>query len=318
MIGYEIILRDPGTAIVGAAGIGAVGSMIAGNQQSSAIHDAANIQANASHEATAAQMEMFNKQQATVKPFVQAGTIALDQLPSMTAPEYKKLDVPAYDPGERYGGSRYNSEALNVQIPPELRAGYDQAKIETQKSIDRAAAARGGFFSGAAIEETGKRMAALDADFTKTGYQAGVERALADRADKQFGYNANAADARFGYQADRERTDSAYTHALNMALTEDQRLQTSNQNQYNRVLNLVNIGRGGATESGNAAIQTGSNIANLTAQNGANLANLAVAGGNANAATTTGISNAALSGMGAYLNYKNNQNLINSLTPVPK
>jgi len=99
------------------------------SKQANAVTDAANIGANASAAATAAQERMFNQQMALQEPWRQAGQTALNQLAPLAA-NYQKFGMDQFQ-----------------QDP-----GYAFRLSEGQKALDRSAAARGGMISGSALK----------------------------------------------------------------------------------------------------------------------------------------------------------------------
>ena len=67
-------------AAVVSAVVSTVGNLIGGKMSSDAAKDAANIQATAADNATAAQERMLNRQLEESRPWVTAGTTAVNQL----------------------------------------------------------------------------------------------------------------------------------------------------------------------------------------------------------------------------------------------
>jgi len=96
---------------------------------SSASGKAADVQAGASRDATAAQERMFDKQVALQEPWRQAGEQALNKLTPL-AMNY-----------EKFGMNKFTEDP-----------GYAFRLSEGQKALDRQAAARGGLISGGALK----------------------------------------------------------------------------------------------------------------------------------------------------------------------
>jgi hypothetical protein len=69
---------------IAGAGIGAVGSLIAGNQASSAYDDAANTSAQAATQAINEQRRQFDISQQNLLPFIEVGTSAVGQQAALT------------------------------------------------------------------------------------------------------------------------------------------------------------------------------------------------------------------------------------------
>lgn len=98
------------------------------SKQADATTEAAQIGANASAAASAAQERMFNRQVELQEPWRQAGQNALNKLVPLT--DYKKFGMSDF-----------------TQDP-----GYAFRLSEGQKALDRSAAARGGLISGSALK----------------------------------------------------------------------------------------------------------------------------------------------------------------------
>jgi hypothetical protein len=123
-----------GAAILGAAGVGAVASLIGGKQSSNAAQSAAQTQADAANNATAAQQQALQQQLALQQPFTTAGTTAVNQLSAMTQPGGRLTQDFVYGPGA-------------YQADP----GYAFRLREGMNAMNATAAARGGLISGNAL-----------------------------------------------------------------------------------------------------------------------------------------------------------------------
>lgn len=208
-----------------------VGSAVIGSMASKS---AANTQAQASSDATAAQQNALNQQIALNKPFYDTGVNAMNNLAGQAA---------------------YTPAAFNYVADP----GYAFRFGEGMKALNATAAARGGLISGNALKgATDYGQAAGSQE-----YQNAYSRYLANNAQTLQAYNTN----------------------------------TANQ-QY-----LANLGQSSANNQANSIGQFG----NAAAGN-------IIGAGNAQAAGTVGGANALTSGLGTYLNYNQNQNMLNALT----
>jgi hypothetical protein len=145
-------------AIVGSAGLGALGSIGGSLISSNAAGDAADQQALAAREANALQERMYNQNRADNEPWRQAGVGALSQLGNQdfqrdfTAKDFEK------DPG------------------------YDFRMAEGQKALERSAAARGGLQSGGTL----KALSRYGQDYASNEYNNAYNRFNSDR-DRRFG-----------------------------------------------------------------------------------------------------------------------------------
>jgi len=79
---------------------------------------------------------------------------------------------------------------------------------------------------------------------------------------------------------------------------------------------LAGVGQTAANTMGANAGQFGSNVGNALGSYGTNVGNLITSGGAARASGYVGGANALTSGLGQYMNYTQNQNLMNRLLPT--
>lgn len=123
-----------GAAILGAAGIAGVGSVIASGTASNAAQNSADTAANT-------QLQMFNQTKQTLSPFVSTGTNAMSQLASIFG----------YGQG---GTGTPDAAAATSQLTqfPGYQFGLDQGV----QALDRSAASRGLLLSGAQLQDTQK------------------------------------------------------------------------------------------------------------------------------------------------------------------
>lgn len=140
------------------------------------------------------------------------------------------------------------------------------------------------------------------ADFTADpGYgfrlaegQKALARAAAARGGLISGSALKAAQ-RFG----QDFASNEFTNAFN-------RFQTNRANQLQPLQSLMGAGQTAANTLGTAAANYGTNAGNLV-----------TSGGAARASGYVGGANALTSGLGQYMNYTQNQNLLNRLMPQP-
>lgn len=126
-----------GTAILGAAGVGAVASLIGGNKASNAAQSAAQTQADAANNATASQQAALDRQIALQQPFTTAGTTAVNQLSAMTQPGGAATREFAYGP---FNYNQNTDPGTQFRLQQGLNA------------MNATAAARGGLISGNALK----------------------------------------------------------------------------------------------------------------------------------------------------------------------
>ena len=255
-----------------AGGIAAVGAVAGGVIAAGAARDAANTQADATRDANAAQLQMFNQTRADLAPYREAGQAALGPLSTLaqTPLTYDPYaPTPAYQPSPAYSGPTLE----------ELRAdpGYAFRVSEGQKRLERSAAGRGLLLSGGQLKD----LTRFGQDMGSQEYAAVYGRGLQRSADTyQRGYQQNA---------------DIYNRAL-------QGYQTN----YNTLLGLRNLNYSelaGVAGAGQGATNT---LSQLGTQVGTQLAQNTIGAGNAQAAGTIGAAN-AYAGIGTNLAQAGNQ-----------
>ena len=143
---------------VGGAIGGAIGGMVEGNPSEKAAQQAASATQAATDRATALQREMWLAQQEQQKPWLQAGTGAVNRLAAGLAQ------------GGEFGTP---FSQTNWQQDP----GYAFRLSEGQKALERSAAARAGLQSGSAL----KAAARYGQDMGSQEYQNAFNRYYAER-----------------------------------------------------------------------------------------------------------------------------------------
>ena len=124
--------------------------------------------------------------------------------------------------------------------------------------------------------------------------QKALDRAAAARGGLISGGALKAAQ-RYG----QDFASNEFTNAFN-------RYQTNRANQLQPLQSLMGAGQTATNTMGNAAANYGTNAGNLV-----------TSGGAARASGYVGGANALTSGLGQYMNYTQNQNLLNRLMPQP-
>lgn len=138
--------------------------------------------------------------------------------------------------------------------------------------------------------------------------QKALERSAAARGGLISGGALKAAE-RYG----QDYASQEYQNAYNRALTEYNAAVQREQTGYNRLSGLAGIGQQTAQQLGQAGQQYGQSAAGLASATGASSANSLLAQGQARASAYGGIGSALGQGVGAYMNYTQNQALINAL-----
>ncbi len=251
---------DPLTAAIagGAALVSGGISLWGANQQASAAEKAANLQSEASRYATDAQMRMFQQQQATMQPYVQAGQQALGKLSNLAGNQNINMKDYQSMKNRMLSPFSFNTAGENVDPSYKWRLESGLGAVETS------AAAKGGFFSGEtglALQEAGQQAASeeyqnqfnrylLDKNFDLNAYQAAWNRGM---AENQNIYNQYAGLANMGMgvsgqlgQMGMDTAQIAGRNAINAAIGQGEGLQTganawvgAGRNIANQVQNLA-------------------------------------------------------------------------------
>ena len=129
----------------------------------------------------------------------------------------------------------------------------------------------------------------------------GLERSAAARGGLMGGAQMKAMEKYGQGMASQE-----YQNAYNRALTEYNANVARESTGYNRLAALAGIGQTATGQISGAAGSLGSNLGNLAY-------NAGTAAGNAQAAGYMGMANSLSGGLGSYLNYTQNQNLLAAL-----
>lgn len=125
-----------GSAVVGGA-VSAYSSSKASDAQQAAAQSAQQTQLQAQQEADNTQMQMFNTTQAEQQPWLQAGSTAVGQLTSGTAPG-----------GQFSPSANFNASDLNANLAP----NYEFQLQQGQGAVNNANSVTGGLVSGNALK----------------------------------------------------------------------------------------------------------------------------------------------------------------------
>ena len=297
----------PVAVIAGAAAIGAGANIFGANKQADAARDAANIQASAEKYASDQQMNMFNQQQANMQPYTQAGQAAMGRLAGMAGnqtlnpsadPRYQQIAGqamqanPASDPRYQAMQNQMLSPFSFNQSDPSYQFRFG----EGQRALESSAAAKGGYFSGntgLALQNYGQQAASQE-------YGNEFNRYLQQGNYDLNAYNSQASN----YLQNQQMLGNEYQGAWNRGMSE-------NQNNYNQVAGVANMGLSAQGQVGQWGMNTGQNMAQNTMNAGAAQGQGVLNQGNAWAGAAQGINNQLQNVAGQYLNY----NAMNTLNP---
>jgi hypothetical protein len=307
-----------GAALLGAAGIGAVSSLIGGKKQESGGEQAIQTQAATAGQATESQERMFDQMLAMQQPYMQAGQTALPFLQSQVG---APMDPASRQLLSKLGTMRMPTRQLQLpgyQAPeafqaPEFRVDMEESPIykwrlaQEQEQLDKTLAQMGMVGSGARIERRGDIVGRLGAEESERAYQRARERYAREYGAEAEKYGRGLQQAEGGYgrgvqqalqQRQSEETDYARRYGQLSDLFNIR--QGLEQGKYSQALNLANIGRGAATAAGGGALQTGAGIAGTQRQAGAGIAGLQQLGGQQQAQMYGSLGALPMQGLQAY------------------
>ena len=238
-------------------------------------------------------------------------------------PEYTSTDLPpefidTVGPPPEYQGT--GDFVFNLEDDP----GYQFARAEAERAVNRGQAGMGGFNSGNRLAELGDRIAGLASTYANdafnrqfstsrenygrnlTDYNVNADRNrdLYGRNLTQFGldtdrnreiYNRNLTD--FGMNRDRDNTiynRRLTEHGLDVSRNQD--IYGRDQNYLNRLQALSGVGQTSAAQTGQLGANVASDIGNYLMTNAANQ-------GNAANIRNQGLNNAVQGGISNYLTY---------------
>jgi hypothetical protein len=268
-----------GTGAAIALGVGAAASAAGGVASSvigsHAAKTAAQIQENAAQAGIDETKREFDVSQGNLAPWLTAGTTALGQLTSGTAPG-GSLVTPfgeTYQTPTPFSFGAFTAPTLDNTNDP----GYAFRLQQGQQALQRGAAAGGGAFSGGTLAA----LTRYGQDYASNEYQNVYNRALT-------GYNTNFNTALGSYNTNVNNALNAYNTRFNA-------YNIGQGNTFNRLAALSGSGQTTATTLGNLGANMASNTANLLTQQG-----------NAGAAGVLGSAQAINSGLNSVVGGVNN------------
>lgn len=128
-------------AVVGSAVVGGAAGIYGASQSAKASKQAAQTQADAAAKANDTQLQMFEETRADQKPYLQAGTGAVNRLADL-------VGTSGNTTAQGYGSLTQPFTAADFVADP----GYQFSLEQGQKALERSAAAKGGLLSGAALK----------------------------------------------------------------------------------------------------------------------------------------------------------------------
>lgn len=283
--------------VAAAAGVG--GSLFGSKAQSNAINEAARSQALGANGATDTQMQMFDKTLEYQQPYNQLGLSALPLLDYYSTGKWDPLgaarasgQIPelAFDEGalsrlKPITGNEHWSYIFGVPEGAKLYAQTEAipsaARGDTREALGRSwlmSHAGGGY-----DPVTGKTYVKSDIEKAKAALPqlASLKNLAPPKIEESPYYKWQSEQALKTLNRQGAARGLLGSGAMLNRINESQRAlgAEESQRQYGRLLDLVNIGRGAATTSGNAALTTGNTLSNIQMNNSNNQAQLGVLGG---------------------------------------
>jgi hypothetical protein len=217
-------------------------------------------------------------------------------------------------------GASASKGAASTQASAADRAAELQAEQFRQTREDQAPYRTAGYNALAEMQRTAGNVPGAfsftnQAMYQDPGYafrlsegQKALDRQAAARGGLISGGALKAA-TRFGQDMGSQEYQSAYNRALTGYGTD-----VARENQlYNRQAAMAGIGQTSTNLVGQAGQNYATGVGNALGSYGTNVGNLMTSAGAANAAGQVGMANAITGGLGTYLNYTNNNALLNAL-----
>ena len=205
------------------------------------------------------------------------------------------------DAGSSQAAAANNAAALSDAQYQQTRADqapYREAGVNALANVQRMAGNVPGAFNFSG-----------DAMYSDPGYQFRLsegQRAMAHSNNAGRGGLVSGTSLKAMQDYAQNSASGEYNNAYNRALTSYNTGVASENQLYNRQAGIAGIG------------QSATNLTNAAGANNANaMGNYLTSGAAAQAAGTVGMANAANSGLGTYLNYTSNNNLLNALKKSP-
>lgn len=279
--------------MAGVVAAAVVGSALIGSR---AAKSAANTQAGAAADATAAQERMFERQVELQAPFREAGLAGQNRLLELLGIQS------GFGPGNPWNEAAYLK--ANPDVAEDIKKGgfasglqhYQQAGIKEGRNLGFTPTRSADFGKYASAEFTPAQFAANQ----DPGYAFRVSEGMKalDRTAAARGGLISGAALRGATRYGQEMGSQEYQNAFN-------RYQTARTNTLNPYASLAGVAQSSANTLGSAAGQLGGQI-------GSNI----IGAGNAMAAGQVGSANAIAQGVGQGINFYQNQQFMNRLFPT--
>jgi hypothetical protein len=273
-------------AIAVSSVVGAKTAKSAAKTQAAAASEAANVQKQVADQQVALQREMYQQTRQDQMPFRQGGLEAQNRLMTLLG--------------------------LGGQTPATGGGGGGGGVVGMVADAVRDSGAVGG--GGLNIDPNSPDYGKYARDFGMSDFQAdpgyafrlsegqkALDRSAAARGGLISGAALKAA-GRYG----QDMASQEYTNAYN-------RYQTNRSNQLNPLQSLMGAGQTSTNQLGQAGQNYATGVGGALGSYGTNVGNLMTGAGAAQAAGQVGAANAITGGLGTYLNYSQNNALLNAL-----
>lgn len=312
---------DPATAILGSGAVSGIGSLIGGGisasasnaaarTQAAAANNAANLQFQAEQNALQVQQQQFGVTQANLAPYLAEGAGGLNFLNSDLSNLLAPAPVSAYNlPSLISGIVDYAGQPPPTLSTPTFNPptnmqqlartpGYQFALQQGLMATQNSQAAQGLATSGSAL----KSAATFAQGLASTTYQNQYNNAL-NAYNSQFQNAVNAYNSQYQNLLGAGSLTGQMAQAQNQQSMQFGQLYLGQeQQQYNMLANLANIGLGAATGQAQYGQQAAQNIGNINLGAASAIGQNITSGAAAQAAGLVGSANAvgnALSGAGS-------------------
>ena len=250
-----------GTAVLGAAAIGAGASLIGSSKAAKAQKSAAKAAAAASQygtDASIAELKAAREESRELRqPFIDLGSENISKLNALAPVELQPLpQQPGVTQGITPIPGMEQLDEINPVVAFLREQGFD--------AIQESAAAHGRLGAGGTLKD----LAAFD---------AGLNSTIVPQLQQQ---RFNQGVTQFNQRATQFNQGSTL---YNQVLQANNQALDANQQGYNQLYNLVGMGSNASAGQATAALNTGTNVANVLGQNAATHGNAAIQYGKAQA-----------------------------------
>lgn len=259
-------------AVVGGAVVSSYASNRAANTQAAAARDASAAQLEAANRSVDLQREMFNQSAGYLAPYRDFGNFALTGLYN------EAVSVPSYRPYAQTAGARPQWQSMtNADLNAQLAPNYDFQLQQGLGALGNQMNRTGGLVSGNAQQA----LQQYAQDYASGAYQQAFQNFNTNQANQQNWWQQGLTNYQSEQQAQLQRQ----------------------QARYEQLAGIAQLGQASAAGTGANAMSTGQNIGNTYTSAANASSGYLTSGAAAQAAGQVGMGNALSGGLNSYLGW---------------